>query len=129
MPVADRTTVLGKEPPAGVTEMEYCAAPPVAMVCDGVPELTVKSEMTTAVPVPVSVAVCGEPVALSITDSVAVSVPVVAGVKVTEMSQLAPAARVVPQVVVSVKAVAFAPAIEMPVTVRAALPVFDRVTV
>jgi hypothetical protein len=62
---------------------------------------------------------------LSTTERVPLSVPVVVGVKVTEMVQLAPAATLEPQVLVSAKL----PDALMPVTESAALPLFVRVTV
>lgn len=49
---------------------------------------------------PVTVTICGEPVALSATETVAAKLAAEAGMKVTEMEQLAPAASVVPQVLV-----------------------------
>ena len=52
------------------------------------------------VPVPLSVTVCGEPVALSATESVAAKLATEAGVKVTEIEQLALAASALPQVLV-----------------------------
>ena len=52
------------------------------------------------VPVPVNATVCGEPVALSATETVAEKLAAEAGVNVTEMEQLAPAARELPQVLV-----------------------------
>ena len=90
---------------------------------------TVKS-----VPVPASATVCGLPVALSVMVTVAARAPAAAGMKVTLMVQLAPAAtglvalHVVPAVVMA-KSVAFAPAIVNPVIFSAALPVLLRVTV
>jgi hypothetical protein len=42
-----------------------------------------------AIPVPERAAVCGEPAALSVTESVAVKLAADAGVKVTEMEQFA----------------------------------------
>ena len=65
----------------------------MAKVKDAGERLTV--EVT---PAPVRAAVCGLPVALSVTASVAAAAPVVAGLKVTLMVQLAPAARLEPQV-------------------------------
>jgi hypothetical protein len=59
----------------------------------------------------------------------AVSVPVAMGVKVTLMVQLAPTARLTPQVFVTPKSEAFVPVAVMLETVRLTLPVFDRVTV
>ena len=52
------------------------------------------------VPVPFKATVCGEPVALSATESVAAKVVADAGVKVTEMEQLAFAASELLQVLV-----------------------------
>jgi len=66
---------------------------------------------------------------LSATESVAVKLAIDAGVKVTEMVQLAETAKVVPQVVVSAKSVGSAPAIEIAMPFREALPVFDNVIV
>ena len=56
-----------------------------------------------AVPVPVRLAVCGLFVALSVTVKVPVRVPVAVGVKVTLMVQVAPAATLVPQLLVCPK--------------------------
>jgi hypothetical protein len=52
------------------------------------------------VPVPVRETVCGEPVALSAMETLAVKPVAEVGVKVTEIMQLAPAASEVPQVLV-----------------------------
>src|SRR5450432_1259936 len=60
------------------------------------------AEGPTAVPVPVRLAVCGLPAALSVTVTVPVRVPAAVGVKVTLMEQLAPAATELPQVLVCV---------------------------
>jgi len=109
-------------------------------VCDGVVTPTAPVKVSdvgartacgvgAAVPVPVSVAVCGEPAALSATLIVAVNVVAEAGVNVTEMVQFALAASVVPQLLVWEKSLGFAPAIEMPVIVNAAFPGFDSVIV
>ena len=53
------------------------------------------------VPVPERLAVCGLPLALSVTVRAAVRVPVAAGEKVTLIVQLAPAAKLEPQLLVS----------------------------
>ncbi len=55
------------------------------------------------VPVPLSATVCGLPGALSVTESVPVTLPEVLGVRVTLIVQFAPDARVELQVVVSRK--------------------------
>ena len=54
-----------------------------------------------AIPVPLRLTVCGLPAPLSVMDTVPVRVPVVVGVKVTLMVQLAEAANDAPQVLVS----------------------------
>jgi len=82
-----------------------------------------------AVPVPVSVALCGEPVALSVMLMEAAYVDVEAGVKVSERVQVEEAARVVPQVVVSAKSEGLAPPSTMALMVRLALPMLERVRV
>ena len=79
----------------------------------------------TSVPVPVSDTVCGLPLALSATESEPVRVPVAVGLKVTLIVQLAPAATLVPQVLVSEKS----PVVEMLVMLRVAVPVLVSVTV
>jgi len=83
----------------------------------------------TDVPVPVSLTVCGVPVALSITSSVAVSAPVAMGFIATEIVQLLPAVRVVPQVVaVFTNDARLVPVMTIVVISSVALPVFLRVT-
>jgi hypothetical protein len=56
-----------------------------------------------APPVPLSATVCGVPAALSVTESVPVRLPVVIGVKVTSIVQLAPGVRLSPQLLLSAK--------------------------
>ena len=85
---------------------------------------------TAAAPVPDSATVCGEPVALSATLSVAVSVPAAFGLNVTEIVQELPTANVVPQVVVALNEVEFVPETVIPPVeiVRAADPEFLSVS-
>jgi hypothetical protein len=59
----------------------------------------------TAVPVPLSVTVCGEPAALSVTVMMELSMVADFGVKAMVKLQLAPGVSDVPQVVVSLKSV------------------------
>ena len=66
---------------------------------------------------------------MSVKVSVAARDPLVAGVKVTLIVQLAPAATLGPQLFVSAKSAGFVPVIEMPVMLKAALPVLLNVTV
>ena len=63
--------------------MVYCALEPGCTLCGAVGELTVKVGVTAAVPVPLSAVVCGEPDALSATESVAAKLAADAGVNVT----------------------------------------------
>jgi hypothetical protein len=80
-------------------------------------------------PAPVRVTNCGEPVALSAMLSDAVRVPVAAGLNSTEIVQLAPGARVAPQVDAdSRNDVALVPSMDSEVKVRAVVPVFLTVT-
>jgi hypothetical protein len=83
----------------------------------------------TAVPVPVSETVCGEPEALSAMESVALKAAADEGVKVIEMRQFEPAASDVPQVLVCEKLLAPVPPRVMAVMLSAALPVLLSVTV
>jgi hypothetical protein len=94
------------------------------------PELSVHESAalcatTAATPVPLNDTVCGLAAALSVNVIAPVSVPAAVGVKVTEMVQLALAARLDPQVLVSAKL----PEAAMPLIDREAAPVFFKVTV
>ena len=80
-------------------------------------------------PVPVSAIVCGLPAALSAMEMAAVRVPVLVGVNVTLIVQLAPGVTEVPQSLVWLKSAAFAPVTETLETSSAPVPVFDSVTV
>ena len=79
-------------------------------------------------PEPVKLAVWGLLLALSVTVKVALLVPVAAGVKVTLIAQLDPAARLEPQLLVCPKSPLLVPVMAMPVIDSAALPEFERVT-
>lgn len=70
-----------KVPFCAVAMIVNCAVPPGWMVCGPVDELMVK--VGGGVPVPLSPVVCGEPEALSATESVAEKLAADAGVKVT----------------------------------------------
>jgi hypothetical protein len=82
-----------------------------------------------AVATPVSEHVCGEPGALSLTESVAVSVPAAVGSRVIEMVHEAPATSVPPQLLVTAKDALLVPVRLMLVMVSAALPVLVSVAV
>ena len=81
-----------------------------------------------AVPVPVRATVCGDPVALSATESVAEKLAAEAGLKITEIVQSAPTATELPQVFVSLKSAAFVPVMLMPLIASAAEPILVSVT-
>ena len=84
---------------------------------------------TAAVPVPERLTLCGLPRALSVMLSEAVRLPLAEGVNVTLIVQWAPAASDLPQVLVSAKLLPLVPVRARLVMLKAALPVFLRVTV
>jgi hypothetical protein len=81
------------------------------------------------VPIPVRLAVCVPPVALSVKMTVAMRVPAAAGLKVTLIAQFAPAATLEPQVLVWVKSLALVPDSAMLVMLKVALPEFLKVMI
>jgi len=105
------------------------APAPGGTFCGGVGEVRLKSAATGAAPVPVIVAVCGEPATLSATEIEAVKFATDAGVNVTEIEQAEDAARFVPQAEVSAKSVGLAPVMVMPLMFSVALPGFESVRV
>jgi hypothetical protein len=80
-------------------------------------------------PVPARLTLCGLPEALSVTMMPAVRVPAADGLKVTLIVQLAPAAKLDPQLFVCAKSLALAPDTAMPVILKAAAPELLSVTV
>jgi hypothetical protein len=86
-------------------------------------------EMLTAgaVPVPVRLTLCGLPAALSVRVIAAVRVPLAAGVKVTLIVQLAPAATLDPQLLVWAKSLALVPVTARLEMLNPALPELFRV--
>ena len=109
-----------------------CAAEVVPAVAEKLSDEG-ESEATgrgAAVPIPVKLIICGEPVALSLTRMLPVTLPVVIGAKVTEIVQLAPAANDAPQLLVSLNNPRMGElGAEIPVMVSGALPVLLSVTV
>ena len=77
---------------------------------------------------PLSETCCGLVGSEFVTRKVAVRVPPAVGVKVTLIVQLAPAAKVEPQVVVRAKSPAFVPVKEVTIEVRLVVPMLLRVT-
>jgi uncharacterized protein YihD (DUF1040 family) len=91
--------------------------------------LSVTVGVVAAVAVPFRATTCGEPVALSATERLAVSVPATVGLNSTEMVQLAAAASEVAQVVADLtNEVALVPVKVSDVSVTAVVPVFLIVT-
>jgi hypothetical protein len=80
------------------------------------------------VPVPVREDVWGEPAALSAMLRDALKLAAEAGVKLTEILQLDPAASEEPQALVSAKSLGLAPVMLTPVMLRAAVPGFESTT-
>ena len=79
----------------------------------------------TGIPVPLSATLCVDPatlLALSVTVSVALAGPVAAGLNVTAMVQFAPAGRLMPHPLASVKYVALVPVMAMPLIVSGPVP-------
>jgi len=80
-------------------------------------------------PVPVRVAVCGLPVALSVTATAAARVPDAAGANVTLIAQLAPAATDAPHVLLWAKSPLLVPVTAVLLMVTAELVLLVRVSV
>src|SRR5437870_4396548 len=83
----------------------------------------------TYFPLPLRLICCGLPAALSVIETAAVLEPVAVGLNVTLMAQLAPAATVLPQLLVWVKSPPLVPVMPMAEMVSGAVPEFVRVTV
>src|SRR5690348_4786316 len=81
---------------------------------------------TYGVPFPINPAVCGLPPLLSLTPTCAVRDPVVVGVNVTWTTQWAPAARVLPQLVISAKSPGLGPASVMLEMLTVVVPLLIR---
>jgi hypothetical protein len=81
------------------------------------------------VPVPLSPAFCGLPPPLSLIETSAVRLPLTAGLKVTLVKQLPPAATLLPRVLVWAKSLGSVPVIEIAEMLTATLPLFVIVIV
>jgi hypothetical protein len=121
-PVAESATRLLKLPPSGAIVRLYWATAPGWMLAEGVEELTT---YVPAEPIPEMAADCGEPAALSATEIAALKVAADAGVKVTVIVQVAPAASEAGQLLVWPKLLALVPVTEMLVMMRGVLPGLD----
>jgi hypothetical protein len=101
----------------------------VKTTCTGKTRLDGDSAAKAFVPCPVRETICGVPGALSEMVRFVVSVPVATGAKLTLMSQLAPTANELPQLLVWVKSAAAEPLNLIEVMLRLRLPVFVKTTV
>ena len=139
--LASTPKLVGFTPVFVSAERFNCMAPGLlrVTVCAGlvVPTAVFRNEMlcglNTAcgvcamVPVPIRVAVWGDPAASSATLTAAVRFPLAAGVKVAEIVQAALGASDVSQLSVSLKELEFAPVIAMLEMFRVRVPGFERV--
>jgi hypothetical protein len=90
-------------------------------------KLTLGALEVVPVAIPVSEAVCGLPIALSVIETEALRLPVAIGLKTTVTVQVALCATDVPQVLVSLKSPEFVPVMLIEVILSEELPVLDRV--
>jgi hypothetical protein len=84
-----------------------------------------ETETEKSSPLPPKLTICGLLTALSVIVNEPVLAPAAVGVKLTVMAQLAPAAKLVPQVLICAKS----PLVAMLVMVKAPVPVLFIVTV
>src|SRR5437773_2245816 len=87
----------------------------------------VGESVTDATPVPLRLAVCGLPLALSVTVKVSVRVPVAEGVNSFSTRRSSDLASELPQLLVCAKSPLFAPVMAMLLIESAVLPEFERV--
>ena len=97
----------------------------VASISLGVVLVTETEPKDSGVPVPLRVTLCGLPAALSLIASVPIHAPPIVGVKVTEIEQFFPAARLTPQLVVGHCEVT---TVVMPVMLSEAFPLLLNLT-
>jgi hypothetical protein len=110
-----------------VTGIEALGVPTI--ICDAKVRLVVEREAVGTAPVPLKLTVCGLLLALSVMVRVALRAPAAAGVKLTVIGQVPPAATLAPQVFVWPKSPMFVPVIAMLEMASVAVPVLVRVTV
>lgn len=128
VPVIEMPVMSNMEVPALVS-VTLCASEVVPLAVDGkVRLLVLRVTESTAVPVPLSATVCGEPVAVSAMLRVALRAAAEAGLKATKTVQLAPDTSEAPQLFNSRNEVGFVPVIEIEERVTVAVPVFFTVT-
>jgi hypothetical protein len=119
----------------GLERVSMSAALVVATVCDGnasVEGVSTACGAKAAIPLPLRVVVCGDPLALSATERIAVKSATDDGVKVMWIGQLPPEERDCtqsPEALVTEKFAALAPEREMLAIFSVALPGLERVSV
>jgi len=137
----DKVKALGFAPPKVMLEifkvvlpvlLSVTATGALLTVWDWLPNVTLLADTpaTPAFPTPVPPRFidCGLPMALSITNTLALRLPAALGVKVTLILQLPPGTTEPPQVLVALKSPGFVPITLMPLMVNDVLPVLLRVT-
>src|SRR5256712_484762 len=113
--VMDNAAAVGFE---SFTARDALAALTISLPNDGSGE---GERLGRPAPVPVTLAVCGLLLALSVTVNVALRAPIAVGVNVTSIEQLAPAARLAPQLFVCAKSPLLVPVKAMLVMLSAEL--------
>ena len=120
--------VIDKAPCPLLVNVTDCDAVAVPTADDPNERLVAERVTAGPSPVPLSAMLCGDPPALSTIVTAAVRAPPVVGAKCPWMLQLAPAARLVPQVFAKAKDDAFVPVTVMLVIDKVAVPGLVRVT-
>lgn len=108
-----------------LVSVTVCAAEVVPTFWPAKVRLAGESPAAGAMPVPLKLAVCGLPAALSVTVNVPLRAPEAVGAKLTLIVQLPPTAKEEPQLFVWVKS----PLVAILVMESAAVPLLDKVTV
>ena len=128
LPVSARLVILMAALPL-LLRVAVCAVLVVPM--DTLPKARLVGERPSsgAMPVPERLTVCGLPLALSVMLTEAVRLPLAAGLNVTLIVQLLPAATELPHVLVWAKSLALLPVRARLVILKVALPVLLRVAI
>jgi len=113
-----------RDPPPVLVRVTLCEAVDAPTASSPYDRLLAESDTAGGrTPVPVRLMLCGEPVALSVMVTAAVCAPVAVGAKCPWMLQLAPTARLEPQLFANTNEDAFAPVTRMLVIDSFAWPV------
>jgi len=128
VPVTAMLVMVSVAAPVLVMVTDWDALDVPTVVAGNVRLVTDRVAEAAARPVPLRVIICGEVIALSMMVTAAVSAPVVVGAKCPWIVQLAPTARLVPQLLAKTNEEAFAPVTAMLVIASVAVPVLVMVT-